>query len=308
MNNHVIVICGPTASGKTSLGIEIAKRINGEIISADSMQLYKYMNVGTAKPTEEEKEGIPHHMLDICTPDEEYNVSRYKEDATKCIEDIISRGKTPIIVGGTGLYIDTLVRGIEFNEIENDIEYRNQLEEMVKENGIDFLFEELTKVDPESAKQIDKNNVRRVIRALEIYKVTGRKKSDLDKESVKGSKYNFQVYGILWDREILYNRINERVDIMLNTGLVEEVKELREKYNLSKTALQGIGYKEVIKYLDNEYSYEDMVNAIKQESRRYAKRQMTWFNHMDYVEWLDGNDKEKMIETILKMEEAISSK
>ena len=308
MNNHVIVICGPTASGKTSLGIEIAKRINGEIISADSMQLYKYMNVGTAKPTEEEKEGIPHHMLDICTPDEEYNVSRYKEDATKCIEDIISRGKTPIIVGGTGLYIDTLVRGIEFNEIENDIEYRNQLEEMVKENGIDFLFEELTKVDPESAKQIDKNNVRRVIRALEIYKVTGRKKSDLDKESVKGSKYDFQVYGILWDREILYNRINERVDIMLNTGLVEEVKELREKYNLSKTALQGIGYKEVIKYLDNEYSYEDMVNAIKQESRRYAKRQMTWFNHMDYVEWLDGNDKEKMIETILKMEEAISSK
>ena len=308
MNNNVIVICGPTASGKTSLGIEIAKRINGEIISADSMQLYKYMNVGTAKPTEEEKEGIPHHMLDICTPDEEYNVSRYKEDATKCIEDIISRGKTPIIVGGTGLYIDTLVRGIEFNEIENDIEYRNQLEEMVKENGIDFLFEELTKVDPESAKQIDKNNVRRVIRALEIYKVTGRKKSDLDKESVKGSKYNFQVYGILWDREILYNRINERVNIMLNAGLVEEVKELREKYNLSKTALQGIGYKEVIKYLDNEYSYEDMVNAIKQESRRYAKRQMTWFNHMDYVEWLDGNDKEKMIETILKMEEAISSK
>ena len=293
--------------GKTSLGIEVAKRINGEVISADSMQLYKYMDVGTAKPSEEEKEGISHHMIDICTPDEEYNVSRFKDDAMKCIEDICSRGKTPIIVGGTGLYIDTLVRGIEFNDIENDLDYRNELEEIAKVNGTDFLFEELERVDPESAKQIDKNNTRRVIRALEIYKITGRKKSDLDRESIKGSKYNFKVYGILWDREVLYNRINLRVDLMLEAGLVEEVKTLREKYNLSKTALQGIGYKEVIKYLDNDCSYDEMVESIKQESRRYAKRQMTWFNHMDYVEWIDGNDKEKMLETILKTEEEISS-
>ena len=187
MKPKVIVIVGPTASGKTDLSIRLAKKINGEIISADSMQIYKKMTIGTAKPTEEEMQGIVHHMIDIIEPNEDFNVAKYKKMAEDKIEEILSKGKQPIIVGGTGLYVDTLIKGIEFSEIENDFEYRKELEEETKKNGADWLFEKLKKIDPEAAMSIEKNNIRRVIRALEIYKVTGKTKTQIDKESIKGS-------------------------------------------------------------------------------------------------------------------------
>ena len=300
MKPRVIVIVGPTASGKTSLSIELAKELNGEIISADSMQIYKKMTIGTAKPTEDEMQGIPHHMIDIIEPNEDFNVAMYRKMAEEKIEEILSKNKTPIIVGGTGLYVDTLVNGIEFQEIENDFEYRKQLEEQVQINGIDWLFGELQKVDPDAAKVIEKNNVRRVIRALEIFKVTGKTKTEIDKESIKGSKYDYIIFGLLWDREELYNRINLRVDIMLKDGLIEEVKSLVQKEGFSKTALQGLGYKEVVDYLEEKMSYEEMIEKIKMETRRYAKRQMTWFKRNKDILWLDAKDKEKMFSEVLR--------
>jgi len=300
MKPRVIVIVGPTASGKTSLSIELAKELNGEIISADSMQIYKKMTIGTAKPTEEEKQGIPHHMIDIIEPNEEFNVAMYRKMAEEKIEEILSKNKTPIIVGGTGLYIDTLVNGIEFQEIDNDFKYRKQLEEQVQINGADWLFEELQKIDPEAAKVIEKNNIRRVIRALEIFKVTGKTKTEIDIESIKGSKYDYIIFGLLWDREELYNRINLRVDIMVKDGLIEEVKSLIEKEGFSKTALQGLGYKEVVDYLEEKMSYEEMVEKIKMETRRYAKRQMTWFKRNKDILWLNAKDKKEMFSEVLR--------
>jgi tRNA dimethylallyltransferase len=283
--------------GKTSLGIELAKRLDGEIISADSMQIYKFMDIGTAKPTKEEQAQAKHHMIDICLPNEQFSVASYKEKATECIKDIISRGKVPIIVGGTGLYIDALVKGIEFFPIGTDEEYRLELQDILDSKGIDYLFGMLEKCDPESAKKIDKNNIRRVIRALEIYKITGKPKSFVDRESVKGPSFDYMVYGLLWNREELYERINKRVDIMLSQGLVDEVANILNTYGYSKTAMQGLGYKEVVDYLNKEISYDEMVERIKKESRRYAKRQMTWFSHMDYVEWIEN--KENMVEMIV---------
>ena len=300
MKPRVIVIVGPTASGKTSLSIELAKKLNGEIISADSMQIYRKMTIGTAKPTKEEMQGIPHHMIDIVEPNEDFNVAMYRKMAEEKIEEILSKNKTPIIVGGTGLYIDTLVNGIEFQDIENDLEYRKQLKQQTQINGVDWLFEELRKVDPDAAKVIEKNNIRRVIRALEIYKVTGKTKTEIDKESIKGSKYDYIIFGLLWNREELYNRINLRVDIMIKDGLIEEVKSLIEKEGFSKTALQGLGYKEVVDYLEEKISYEDMIEKIKMETRRYAKRQMTWFKRNKTIVWLDAKDKEKMFSEVLR--------
>ncbi len=265
------------------------------------MQIYKEMNIGTAKVTESEMQGIPHYLIDFVNPDEDYNVSMFREDAINRIEEIFKKNKTPIIVGGTGLYIDTLINGIEFSEIEADEEYRKELEDIVNnnENGKDILFEKLKLVDEGSAQKIDKNNIRRVIRALEIYKVTGKTKSQIDKESIKGSKYNFMVFGIDFDREKLYDRINKRVDIMIENGLVDEVKDVSQKYHLSKTALQALGYKEVIEYFNEKITYDEMIDKIKRESRRYAKRQMTWFRHIKGIVWLNGEDKESMIKTVI---------
>jgi len=301
MKPKVIVIVGPTASGKTDLSIRLAKELNGEIISADSMQIYKKMTIGTAKPTQEEMQGIIHHMIDIIEPNESFNVAKYKEMAEEKIEEILSKGKQPIIVGGTGLYVDTLVKGIEFFDIENDFEYRNKLEEETKLKGIDWLHDKLKKVDPVAAENIEKNNVRRVIRALEIYKVTGKTKTELDKESVKGSKYDYYVFGLLWDREELYKRINLRVDIMLEMGLIEEVKSLIQNEGFSKTSLQGLGYKEVIEYIEGIISYEEMIEKIKMETRRYAKRQMTWFKKNKNIVWLDAKNKDEIFESVIKV-------
>ncbi|MBR3887873.1 MAG: tRNA (adenosine(37)-N6)-dimethylallyltransferase MiaA [Clostridia bacterium] len=285
MKPRVIVIVGPTASGKTSTSIEIAKELNGEIISADSMQIYKEMNIGTAKPSMEEREGITHYLMDIISPDELYNVTMYKKMAEKAIEEILAKDKLPIIVGGTGLYISTLINGIEFSEVKEDPEYRKEMQVLAESKGPNYLHDMLREVDPIAADNIDMNNVRRVIRALEIYKVTGKTKTQLDEESVKETKYDYMVYGIETPREKLYERINLRVDKMLEEGLIEEVKSLLEKYELSKTALQGLGYKEVKAYLEEQITYDEMVEILKMETRRYAKRQLTWFRRESQIKW-----------------------
>lgn len=293
----VIVIIGPTASGKTALSIELAKRIGGEIVSADSMQIYKHMNIGTAKPTLEEMSGIIHHMIDIANPDESFNVAKYKKMAEEKIDGIVKKGKLPIIVGGTGLYINFLINGIEFSEIENDFDYRNELQKRIENEGIECLYNELAKIDPESAKKIDKENVRRVIRALEIYKITGKTKSLLDKESINDLKYDYVIFGLDINREVLYERINMRVDNMINNGLIEEVQKLVNNYKISNTAIQGLGYKEVIEYLNNNIEYNDMIEKLKMETRRYAKRQITWFKRDKRIKWVSP---EHALDEILK--------
>lgn len=285
----VIVIVGPTASGKTCASIQIAKALNGEIISADSMQIYEEMDIGTAKPTNEEMSGIKHHMISIVKPNETFNVAKYKEMAEIKIEEILKRGKMPIVVGGTGLYVDTLVNSIEFSDIKEDLEYKKFLYDKFEKEGAKSLHDELKNIDEESAQKIDMNNVRRVIRALEIYKVTGKTKTQLDKESIREPKYNFKLYGIQWPREELYARIEKRIDIMLESGLIDEVASLIKKYDFSKTAVQGLGYKEVIEFLKKECTYDEMVEKLKMETRRYAKRQLTWFKRNKNITWCDIN-------------------
>ncbi|MBQ9280063.1 MAG: tRNA (adenosine(37)-N6)-dimethylallyltransferase MiaA [Clostridia bacterium] len=285
MKPKVIVIVGPTASGKTSASIKLAKLIDGEIISADSMQIYQHMDIGTAKPTLDEMNGIKHYLISVISPEENFNVTLYKKEAENAMKDIFAKGKIPIIVGGTGLYVSTLINGIEFSEVEEDKEYRAEMERLAEEKGNDYLHEMLAKVDKAAAENINANNVRRVIRALEIYRLTGKTKTQLDEESRKELAYDYMVYGIETPREELYERINVRVDKMLEDGLVQEVKTLNSKYKMSKTALQGLGYKEVIEYLEGQISYDEMVSKIKQESRRYAKRQLTWFRREKQIKW-----------------------
>ena len=285
----VIVIAGPTASGKSNLSVELAKRIDGEIISADSMQIYKDMNIGTAKVTEEEMQGIKHYMLDIVSPNERYSVSSYKKDAEKCIEEILKKGKTPIICGGTGLYIDSLIYGIEFLEEEIDETYRNELNQIAETEGLEKLYNKAMEIDPEAMKKISKNDKKRIIRVLEIYHKTGKTKTEQDIESRKnGVKYNYKVFAINMDREVLYHRINKRVDKMLDMNLIDEVKSILEKYKEFPTAMQGLGYKEVVDYLNGKLSKEEMIEKLKMETRRYAKRQITWFKKNKQTYWIDG--------------------
>jgi tRNA dimethylallyltransferase len=285
----VIVICGPTASGKTALSIELAKKINGEIISADSMQIYKDMDIGTAKPDKEEMQGIQHYLLDCVSPDTRYSVAEYKIDATKAIEEILQKGKTPIIVGGTGLYVDTLIYGIEYNDIQIDEQYRNELEKIAEEQGVEVLYKMATQIDEQAMKKISINDKKRIMRVLEIYKATGKTKTEQEYESrKKGVKYDYKVFALNMDREVLYNRINLRVDLMIENGLIEEVRNLKEKYNKFPTAMQGLGYKEVVEYLENKTTKDEMIEKIKMETRRYAKRQLTWFRKNKETIWLDA--------------------
>lgn len=303
----VIVIGGPTASGKTGLGVQLAKRINGEIVSADSMQIYKDMDIGTAKATVEEMDGVKHYLLDFVSPDERYSVAEFKKDAEEKIEEILDKGKVPIVVGGTGLYIDTLVYGIEYPEIEFDEEYRNELMEKVEtEEGVAALYEEARKIDPEAIQKISTSDKKRITRILEIYKATGKNKTEMERISrLNGPKYDYKVFAIDMDREKLYERINLRVDLMIEAGLVDEVKRIVAKYDRFPTAMQGLGYKEVVEYLNNEVTYEEMIEKIKQETRRYAKRQLTWFRKNKNIVWLDGLlKKEENIDIILKVLEA----
>ncbi len=287
----VVVICGPTASGKTALSIELAKKINGEIVSCDSMQIYKDMNIGTAKPTKEEMQGIKHYLIDFVSPNERYSVAEYKKDAKKAIKQILQKGKIPIIVGGTGLYLDSLIYEIDYQDIEFDEYYRRKLDERVIKEGLESLYEEAKKIDPEAVKKISKNDKKRILRILEIYHSTGKNKTDQEKESRKNEiEYDYKVYALNWDREKLYERINKRVDIMVKKGLVEEVKDIYRKYDKFPTSMQGLGYKEVVEYLENKISKEGMIEKIKQETRRYAKRQLTWFKKNKETIWLNGQD------------------
>ena len=286
----VIVICGPTASGKTSLSIELAKQINGEIVSADSMQIYDEMQIGTAKPDEEEMQGIKHYLIGNIQPTTRYSVSEYKTDAINAIEEILQKGKTPIVVGGTGLYVNSLIYGIDYPEVETDLEYRAELEKVVEEKGLEYLYNKAIQIDPEAMQNISQNDQKRILRVLEIYKETGKTKTQLEIESRKnGIPYDYKVFALNMPREILYDRINRRVDIMIQKGLVEEVKELYNKYgeNLT-TAMQGIGYKEVVEYLKGNSTREEMIEKIKMETRRYAKRQLTWFRKIENIVWLDA--------------------
>ena len=246
----VIVICGPTASGKTALSVELAKKINGEIVSCDSMQIYDEMQIGTARVTNDEMQGIKHYMVGMVKPTKRYSVSEYKKEAEKAISEIISKNKTPIIVGGTGLYVNSLVYGIDYPEIETDLEYRKKLEDRVQNESLESLYEEAKKIDSEAMKKISENDQKRILRILEIYHQTGKTKTQMEEESRKnGIKYDYRVFAIDMPREILYDRINRRVDIMLEQGLIQEVKELYEKYGEELyTSAQAIGYKEVIDY------------------------------------------------------------
>ena len=290
----VVVICGPTASGKTSLGIKIANDINGEIISADSMQIYKDMNIGTAKPTKEEQSMAKHYLIDFVPPDKRYSVADFKNDATKTIKEIFKNGKNPIVVGGTGLYINSLVYNIDYNsEGEADLEYRNELEK----KDIAELYEIAKKIDDEALNKISPNDKKRIMRIIEIYHSTGKTKTELEKESIKKNEYDYKIFILNWERQKLYERINLRVDMMINDGLINEVQDLLKKYDNFPTAFQGLGYKEVKEYLDGKLTKEEMIEKIKQESRRYAKRQITWFKRYKNAIWLDGEnqDNEKII-------------
>ena len=287
----VIVICGPTASGKTKLSIEVAKLVNGEIVSADSMQIYKDMTIGTAKPTTEEMQGIKHYLIDFVSPDKRYSVAEYKNDATNAIEEIISKGKTPIVVGGTGLYVNSLIYEIEYPSVELDMNYRKKLEEIAEKEGLDRLYEMAMKVDKLAMKKISKNDKKRICRVLEIYHATGKTKTQIEIESrANEPKYDYLVFGISMDREKLYDRINKRVDIMIEDGLIDEVKEVLNKYDDFPTAMQGLGYKEVVEYINGDTTKEEMIEKIKMETRRYAKRQLTWFRRYDNITWIDGLD------------------
>lgn len=302
MKPKVIVICGPTASGKTALSIELAKQIDGEIVSADSMQIYKDMDIGSAKPSVEEMQGIKHYMLDFVSPEERYNVADYKEEAINAIQEILKKGKVPIVVGGTGLYVDSLIYGIEYPKMEFDEEYRKELEKRAEVEGLEKLYEEAQKIDPEAMKIISTNDRKRIIRVLEIYKSTGKTKTQQEIESRKNEvPYDYKVFAINMDRELLYDRINRRVDIMIEQGLVEEVKSITEKYNNYPTAMQALGYKEIKEYLDGFLTKEEAIEKVKQETRRYAKRQLTWFRKNKDTVWLDGvNDRQDNINVILE--------
>ena len=300
MKPKVIVIVGPTASGKTSLGIEVAKKLNGEIVSCDSMQIYKDMNIGTAKPTQEEMQAVPHHMIDFVRPDTRYTVSDYKKQAKIEINNILAKGKMPIIVGGTGLYANSLIYEIDYPEIKRDESYRKELENIAENEGLDGLYNEACEIDPNAMKIISKNDKKRILRVLEIYHDTGKTKTELEIESRKNeAQFDYKVFAIDIPREILYKRIDDRVDLMIQQGLIDEVKKLLTKYKEFPTAMQSIGYKEIKEYLYGNITIEEAIEKIKKESRNYAKRQITWFKKDEKTIWLNGlNDKEQNVQII----------
>ncbi|MCR2032319.1 tRNA (adenosine(37)-N6)-dimethylallyltransferase MiaA [Anaerofustis stercorihominis] len=290
--NKVVVIAGPTASGKSGLAVELAKKINGEIISADSVQVYKYMDIGSAKVTEEEMQGIKHYLVDEFYPNEDFNVSVFVDKGIEYINEILSKGKVPIIVGGSGLYVDALIYdSYDFEEENSDKSYREYLENLAKENGKQYVYDMLVEADKESADEIHPNNLKRVIRALEIYKKTGKKKSDR-KERKKEYRFKDTYYFCLNDnREKLYEKIDKRVDEMISLGLVDEVKSLLHMgYDESLNSMRALGYKEIVSFLKGDISLEQAIYIIKRDTRHFAKRQLTWFRHNEDVIWLSKED------------------
>ncbi len=292
MKRPLIILTGPTAVGKTSLSLSLAKELDGEIVSADSMQVYRYMDIGTAKIREEERQGIPHHLIDVLDPWEDFNVVRFQKMAREALEEIWERGHIPIVTGGTGFYIQALLYDIHFTENNEDSSLRKDLENYARENGAEALHSRLEEVDEKAASQIHFNNVKRVIRALEFYYQTGKKISEHNEEERKRtSPYDFKYFVLNDEREHLYARINQRVDLMMEEGLVEEVQKLKEMgCDSTMVSMQGLGYKEILSYLEGECTLDEAVYKIKRDTRHFAKRQITWFKRERDVIWLHKPD------------------
>lgn len=307
----LVVLTGPTAVGKTNASISLAKAIGGEIISADSMQVYKYMDIGSAKIKPEEMQGVPHFLVDVLEPTEAFNIVRFKAMATEAMEEIYRRGHIPIIVGGTGFYIQAVLYDIDFTEQETDHTYREELERYAEEYGAEKLHNKLRKVDEKAAEEIHANNVKRVIRALEYYHQTGQKISEHnEKERKKESPYEFFYFVLTDERKILYERIDKRVDLMIEEGLVDEVKRLKKiGCTRDMVSMQGLGYKEILDYLDGLCTLEEAVYKIKRDTRHFAKRQLTWFRREREVHWIDKSsyehDDEKIRNAMLKQMEGV---
>lgn len=305
----VIVIVGPTASGKTSLSVELAKKINGEIISADSMQIYKYMDIGTAKPDADEMAGIRHYLIDEIYPDEEFSVAKYRKLAQRYINEIIEKGKHPVITGGTGLYINSLVYNIDFSETTIDWELREQLKKQSEENGNRYLYNQLLEMDPEAAKRIHENDIKRIIRAIEVFKHTNKPISFHRQNSrLEPPPYDYLIFGLRMERARLYERIDKRVDIMFERGLVNEVRKLKEMgYEKNFTAMQGLGYKEIFSFLRGEATLDEVKYIIKRDTRHYAKRQLTWFKRLENIRWLDMDESTTNMEVVKNIQYYIAT-
>lgn len=303
----LIILTGPTAVGKTKLSIELAKALDGEIISADSMQVYRYMDVGTAKISKEEMDGITHYLIDEIDPSEEFNVVKFQTLAKQYMEEIYQKGKVPIIVGGTGFYIQSVLYDINFAENEEETTYRMELEELAKEKGASYLHEMLKDIDPISYESIHENNIKRVIRALEYYKQTGTPISEHNEEQRKNeSPYAFTYFVLNNDREVLYKNIDKRVDIMVENGLLDEVKHLKDLgYTRDLVSMQGLGYKEILAFLDGECTLEEAIYILKRDTRHFAKRQLTWFKREKDVTWVNkqefGHQEEEILSYMLKV-------
>lgn len=307
MKKPLVVLTGPTAVGKTKLSISLAKALNGEIISADSMQVYKYMDIGSAKITEKEMDGVPHHLIDVLSPFEEFHIVRFQELAKKAMEDIYNRGKPPVFVGGTGFYIQAITKDIDFTEGEEDKQYREELSRLAAEKGNEFLHEMLREVDKKSAEEIHANNVKRVIRALEFYKENGFPISQHNEEQKQNeTPYNLAYFVLNAPRDLLYERIDRRVDEMMENGLVKEVQKLKDMgCRREMTSMQGLGYKEILSFLDGEIPLDEAVRILKRDTRHFAKRQLTWFRRESNVVWVDKDkfafNDEKILEYMLSV-------
>ena len=305
----LIILTGPTAVGKTALSIELAKDLNAEIISADSMQIYEYMDIGSAKVTKKEMDGVIHHMIDEVKPDFAFSVSEFQNRANKYIKEIANKGKNVLVTGGTGLYLNSLIYNMDFAKSNSNSKIREELEKELKEKGIDYMHEKLKSLDSDAASRIHKNNTKRVIRAIEVC-LDGKKMQDFSSDLKYNEEYLPIIIVLNRDRENLYNRINKRVDIMMESGLVKEVKKLLDMgYDKNLISMQGIGYKEIVKYLEGEYTLDEAVEIIKRDSRRYAKRQITWFKRYKDSKWFDlekYDNMEVLKEDILNFIENIS--
>lgn len=302
MKKPLIILTGPTAVGKTKASIGLAKALNGEIISADSMQVYKEMDIGSAKIRPEEMQGVKHYLVDILEPDEEFHVVRFQQMAKQAMEEIYAKGKVPIVVGGTGFYIQALLYDIDFTESNEDTSYREELEQLAKEKGAEFVHDMLREIDPTSADSIHANNVKRVIRALEFYKLTGTKISEHnEKERAKESPYEFCYFVLNDDRNNLYKRIDMRIDQMLEEGLLDEVTSLKNRgFTKDMVSMQGLGYKEILDYLNGECTIEEAIYILKRDTRHFAKRQLTWFRRERDVIWIDKKEYNYDEEAILQ--------
>ncbi|WP_349948123.1 tRNA (adenosine(37)-N6)-dimethylallyltransferase MiaA [Lacrimispora sp. BS-2] len=301
MMRPLIILTGPTAVGKTALSVRLAKAIGGEIISADSMQVYRHMDIGSAKITKEEMEGVPHYLIDVLDPEEEFNVTVFQKMAKEAVEEIYSHGHIPIVAGGTGFYIQALLYDIDFTENGEDVSIRTELEKLGQERGAAFLHNLLRDIDPDSADEIHENNIKRVIRAIEYYRQTGERISEHNKrERQKKSPYDFLYYVVNTDRAYLYERIDRRVDLMLEQGLVKEVMHLKDMgLTRDLVSMQGLGYKEILDYLQGIYTLEEAIYVLKRDTRHFAKRQITWFKREKDVRWLNLPDFDNDLDQVL---------